>query len=226
MALNIKDPETERLAAEVAALTGTTKTGAVRYALRQVLEAQSRPSVRQREERLTRFLEEEIWPLIPPDQLGKPRVQGRTRGDPRLWRGRRMIIDSSAILAVIGKEPGYERIIHELAASPGTRIGAPTRLETGIVLTARFGPRGKTALARFLQENSIQTVAFDEGTCGRGARRLLPFRQGQASGCPEFRRLLHLCDRFHRRRKAAVHRERLRQTDLPLVSSDDGDDVG
>jgi ribonuclease VapC len=73
-----------------------------------------------------------------------------------------MIIDSSAILAVIGKEPGYERIVRELAASPVTRIGAPTRLETGIVLTARFGPRGKTALARFLQENSIETMAFDE----------------------------------------------------------------
>jgi antitoxin VapB len=72
MALNIKDPETERLAAEVAALTGTTKTGAVRYALRQVLQAQSHLSVQQREERLTRFLEEEIWPLVPPDQLGKP----------------------------------------------------------------------------------------------------------------------------------------------------------
>ena len=72
MALNIKDPETERLAAEVAALTGQTKTGAVRYALRQVLQAQSRPSVTQREEHLIRFLEEEIWPLIPPDQLGEP----------------------------------------------------------------------------------------------------------------------------------------------------------
>jgi antitoxin VapB len=72
MALNIKDPETERLAAEVAAVTGMTKTGAVRYALRQVLEARSGPSVRRREERLTRFLEEEIWPLIPPDQLGRP----------------------------------------------------------------------------------------------------------------------------------------------------------
>ena len=72
MALNIKDPETERLAAEVAALRGTTKTGAVRYALRQVLQAQSHRPVRQREERLTRFLEEEIWPLVPPDQLGKP----------------------------------------------------------------------------------------------------------------------------------------------------------
>ncbi len=73
-----------------------------------------------------------------------------------------MIIDSSAIVAVIGKEPGYERVIYQLAASPRTRIGAPTRLETGIVLTARFGPRGKTALARFLQENSIETVAFDD----------------------------------------------------------------
>jgi antitoxin VapB len=63
MALNIKDPETERLAAEVAGLVGTTKTGAVRYALRQVLQARSGPAVRQREE---------IWPLIPPDQLGQP----------------------------------------------------------------------------------------------------------------------------------------------------------
>lgn len=72
MALNIKDPETERLAAEVAALTGTTKTGAVRYALRQFLAEHSRPSVTQREEHLIRFLEEEIWPLIPPNQLGKP----------------------------------------------------------------------------------------------------------------------------------------------------------
>jgi ribonuclease VapC len=73
-----------------------------------------------------------------------------------------MIIDSSAILAVVGKEPGYEHIVHELAVSPGTRVGAPTRLESGIVLTARFGSRGKTALARFLQESSIQTVAFDD----------------------------------------------------------------
>ena len=45
MALNIKDPETERLAAEVAALTGQTKTGAVRYALRQVLQAKSPSAV-------------------------------------------------------------------------------------------------------------------------------------------------------------------------------------
>jgi PIN domain nuclease of toxin-antitoxin system len=30
-----------------------------------------------------------------------------------------MIIDSSAILAIIGKEPGYERIVHELPVREG-----------------------------------------------------------------------------------------------------------
>jgi antitoxin VapB len=73
MALNIKDPETERLAAEVAALTGESKTGAIRRALRaerDKLAAQE--SIEQRQARFHRFLEEEIWPLIPEDQLGKP----------------------------------------------------------------------------------------------------------------------------------------------------------
>lgn len=73
-----------------------------------------------------------------------------------------MIADSSAILAIVGKEPGYVRILHALATAQRTRIGAPTRLETGIVLMARFGPKGKTALSRFLQENAIGTVAFGE----------------------------------------------------------------
>ena len=35
MALNIKDQETKKLAAEVAELTGESKTGAVREALRE-----------------------------------------------------------------------------------------------------------------------------------------------------------------------------------------------
>ena len=69
-----------------------------------------------------------------------------------------MIIDSSAILAVIGKEPGCERIVHQLAASPepgsAPRPGWRRASCCGAIRAA-----GKTALARFLQENSIQTVA-------------------------------------------------------------------
>lgn len=73
MALNIKDPETEQLAAEVAAMAGESKTGAIRQALRerkQRLELAGRePS---RGERLRRLLEEEIWPNLPPGVRGRP----------------------------------------------------------------------------------------------------------------------------------------------------------
>lgn len=73
MALSIKDSETERLAAEVAALTGETKTRAVRVALEERKQklAQRRISAN-RGERLRRLLEEEIWPQIPREILGQP----------------------------------------------------------------------------------------------------------------------------------------------------------
>jgi antitoxin VapB len=71
MALNIKDPETERLAAEVAALAAETKTGAIRVALqerKQRLIAQA--TGRGRSGRLRRFLTDEAWPQIPASVLG------------------------------------------------------------------------------------------------------------------------------------------------------------
>ena len=73
MALNIKDPEVERLAAEVAELTGETKTGAIRTALRERRERLERDETREeRAARIRRVLEEEIWPLVPADVRGKP----------------------------------------------------------------------------------------------------------------------------------------------------------
>jgi antitoxin VapB len=72
MALNFKDAETERLAAEVAALAGETKTRAVRVALAERKQRLvRRVGPRDRAERLRRFLEEEAWPQVPPDVLGK-----------------------------------------------------------------------------------------------------------------------------------------------------------
>ncbi len=67
MGLNIKDPVTEKLAAEVALLAGETKTGAIRRALlerRQRLE--TRIVRRDRGAVMRQFLEGEVWPLLPP----------------------------------------------------------------------------------------------------------------------------------------------------------------
>ncbi|HET9163971.1 MAG TPA: type II toxin-antitoxin system VapB family antitoxin [Solirubrobacterales bacterium] len=74
MALNIKDRETEKLAAEVAELTGESKTGAVREALRERRDRLElkRGGKEKRRRDLRRFLETEIWPQIPEELRGGP----------------------------------------------------------------------------------------------------------------------------------------------------------
>jgi len=71
MGLNIKNPEVESLVAEVAELTGESKTEAVRVALlerRRRLQLERAETLR--EDRLERFLDREIWSRVPADQLG------------------------------------------------------------------------------------------------------------------------------------------------------------
>lgn len=72
MALNIKNREVERLAAEVAKLTGESKTEAVRQALTERKEHLVHQVVRPRKgASFLRFLEEEIWPAVPEEELGR-----------------------------------------------------------------------------------------------------------------------------------------------------------
>jgi antitoxin VapB len=72
VALNIKNVEVERLADEVARLAGESKTEAVRRALserKQRLAHRVDPDDRER--RVRRFLERQVWPLVPADQFGR-----------------------------------------------------------------------------------------------------------------------------------------------------------
>jgi antitoxin VapB len=79
MALNIKDREAERLAAEVAAMTGESKTRAVRVALAERKQRLAlRSARRDRGQALLRFLEQEVWPQVPRNVLGR-RVTRRER---------------------------------------------------------------------------------------------------------------------------------------------------
>ena len=72
MPLNIKNPEVERLVEEIADLAGETKTEAVRKALEERRARLAyRLSGNGRAARLARFLENELWPLVPDDQRGR-----------------------------------------------------------------------------------------------------------------------------------------------------------
>ncbi len=65
MALNIKNPQVEDLVAEVAQLTGESKTEAIRRALEERRERLSFHVVHQdRTAELRSFLEREVWSVI------------------------------------------------------------------------------------------------------------------------------------------------------------------
>jgi antitoxin VapB len=70
MALNIKNAEVERLAAEVARLTGETKTEAIRKALQERRRQLKKPHADQRRH-VVEFLERKVWPTIPKKQFGR-----------------------------------------------------------------------------------------------------------------------------------------------------------
>lgn len=69
-----------------------------------------------------------------------------------------MIVDSSALVAIVLVEPGYQALVDHLATAPAIGVGAPTLAETGIVLTARLGVAGRSLLARLLQEVGAETI--------------------------------------------------------------------
>lgn len=71
MALNLKNAEVERLAADVARLTGESKTEAIRKALEERKRRLKGVALPDRRARVLRFLEKKVWPTVPAGELGR-----------------------------------------------------------------------------------------------------------------------------------------------------------
>jgi ribonuclease VapC len=73
-----------------------------------------------------------------------------------------VILDSSAIVAIVLREPGFEALVGKVARAEALAVGAPTLAEAGIVLTARLGKDARGLLQGLLREWDAATVAFGE----------------------------------------------------------------
>jgi antitoxin VapB len=71
MALNLKNADVERLAAEVARLTGESKTEAIRRALEERRRRLKGATPSDRRERVLRLLRKKVWPAVPKAELGR-----------------------------------------------------------------------------------------------------------------------------------------------------------
>ncbi len=73
-----------------------------------------------------------------------------------------MILDTSVVVAIALREPGYEDLVARLRSAETIGIGAPTLTEAGMVLSARLGVEPQALLDRFLRDFGVVPVVFGE----------------------------------------------------------------
>ena len=91
-----------------------------------------------------------------------------------------MVIDSSALIALLLAEPETPTLVAAIAAAPRRLIGAPSYLETAIGMIARSGSAAKEKLDQLLVELQIETVPFTREQAIRHALRRCDFRPSEA----------------------------------------------
>ncbi len=72
-----------------------------------------------------------------------------------------MILDSSAVVAILLKEPGHEELVELICNASWAGIGAPTMVEATIVLSARIGSDARGLVGRFLEDASVDLLPFE-----------------------------------------------------------------
>ncbi len=74
-----------------------------------------------------------------------------------------MILDTSALVAVMLREPGSELLLRKMAATHGKlAIGTASLVEAGVVLSARMGEDARGRIARVLDEAQIAVLPLTE----------------------------------------------------------------
>ncbi len=104
-----------------------------------------------------------------------------------------MIVDTSAVLAVLLGESDAQRFDEAMARAVRCRMSAVGFLEAAIVLESRSGPAAGHALDGFLQAAEIELVPVnpDQARAARLAWRR--FGKGNHPAGLRLRRLLQLC---------------------------------
>lgn len=76
-------------------------------------------------------------------------------------RPKTMVIDTSALIAILSKEPERDVFLKALVAAPARLLSAITALETAIVIEAKYGRDAPADLELLLYVSRIDIVPFD-----------------------------------------------------------------
>jgi ribonuclease VapC len=90
-----------------------------------------------------------------------------------------VILDTSAILAIVFNEPEHEGYLRKIGAARSLGVGAPTLAESAIVLGARLGEDGPRHLAAIVQRSAAVVISFDPPHWRAAADAWLRFGRGR-----------------------------------------------
>jgi ribonuclease VapC len=90
-----------------------------------------------------------------------------------------VVLDSSAVVAIVLKEAGYQGLLAKIEAAPGVAIGAPTVVETLIVLTARLRGESLIALKELLLAAEVEVIPFSDDHSRVALRAHVRFGKGR-----------------------------------------------
>jgi ribonuclease VapC len=90
-----------------------------------------------------------------------------------------MVIDTSALLAILLDEPERAAFNRSIVAAPSRVMSTATFLETSMVIESRFGAGGLRDLDLFLERAGIELAAVDEDQARAARRAFSRFGKGR-----------------------------------------------
>lgn len=97
-----------------------------------------------------------------------------------------MIVDTSAVLAIVFREPEAEELLGKIGAAPTVGIGAPTLAEVTVVLAARVGQEGERLLGLLVERAGMVVVPFDGAHARVAADAWLRYGRGRHAAGLDF----------------------------------------
>jgi ribonuclease VapC len=89
-----------------------------------------------------------------------------------------MVLDSSALLAILQDEPERHHFNELVATAPSRLASSGTYLETGLVIQSRYGSQGLVSLKLYITSAAIDIIPFDREQAEIAAAAYATFGKG------------------------------------------------
>jgi ribonuclease VapC len=92
-----------------------------------------------------------------------------------------MVVDTSALVAVLAAEPGWRRLLRAMEEADRLLISAASLVEAGIVMDGRLGPRQAEILDQLLDRLAVEIVPVDAAQASLAREAFRRFGKGRHS---------------------------------------------